>query len=142
MKRYIIFVAIGPFLGGFLLLLATTVMSGYWVETHPHEVGKLIVVFFKSLPYNYLFGFIPVMAFAAIDDILSHVHRINAVVRMLIVGVIAFFGSAWLYGFQGGGEPDAKQFILFGLGGSIPSMLSSWLSHKVVPAPAPVASAK
>jgi hypothetical protein len=30
MKRYLIFAALGPFLGGFFLLIATTVMSGYW----------------------------------------------------------------------------------------------------------------
>ena len=30
MKRYLIFAALGPLLGGFLLLVATTVMSGYW----------------------------------------------------------------------------------------------------------------
>ena len=30
MKRYLIFAAIGPLLGGFWLLLTTTVLSGYW----------------------------------------------------------------------------------------------------------------
>jgi hypothetical protein len=32
MKRYLIFVAVGPFLGGLLLLLATTVASEYWTN--------------------------------------------------------------------------------------------------------------
>ncbi|HEY2249153.1 MAG TPA: DUF5413 family protein, partial [Bradyrhizobium sp.] len=30
MKRYLIYVALGPLLGGFWLLLTTTIMSGYW----------------------------------------------------------------------------------------------------------------
>jgi hypothetical protein len=52
MKRYLIFAAIGPFLGGFLLLLATTVSSGYWTETNWGEVGKFLAAFFKTLPYS------------------------------------------------------------------------------------------
>ena len=59
MKRYLIFAAIGPFIGGFLLLLMTTYQSGYWTETNGGEVAKLLVVFVKSLQYNYLFGIVP-----------------------------------------------------------------------------------
>jgi hypothetical protein len=50
MKRYLIFVAVGPLLGGFWLLLATTILSGYW--SHPltaPEVGKFLKFFFISL---------------------------------------------------------------------------------------------
>ena len=53
MKRYLIFAALGPLLGGFLLLLTTTVMSGYW--SHPPsaaEVEKLVAVFAKTLQYS------------------------------------------------------------------------------------------
>ena len=42
MKRYLIFAAIGPFIGGFLLLFATTYQSGYWTETTAGEVGKAV----------------------------------------------------------------------------------------------------
>ena len=42
MKRYLIFAALGPLLGGFLLLFATTYMSGYWTQTDLAEVKKLI----------------------------------------------------------------------------------------------------
>ena len=38
MKRYLIFAAVGPFLGGFLLLFATTYASGYWAQTNAAEV--------------------------------------------------------------------------------------------------------
>ena len=81
MKRYLIFVAIGPFIGGFLMLFTTAYQSGYWTQTNLGEVGKLFVIFVKTLQYSYLFGIIPVLAIAAIDDILSHVRRIGWVTR-------------------------------------------------------------
>jgi hypothetical protein len=129
MKRYIIFAAIGPFIGGFLLLLATTYQSGYWTETNSGEVAKLFVVFVKSLQYNYLFGIVPALMFGAIDDILMHVRRIPPVARMLIVGAIAFIGAALMYASHGA-ESGLGQFILYGLVGLIPGTLTSWLAHK------------
>ena len=104
MKRYLIFAALGPLLGGFLLLFATTYMSGYWTHTDMSEVAKLFVVFAKTLQYSYLFGILPTLMIAAVDDILFHVKRIRPVVRMLIVGVIAFFAAELLYGSRG---PDS-----------------------------------
>ena len=129
MKRYIIFAAIGPFIGGFLLLLATTYQSGYWSETSSGEVTKLFVVFVKSLQYNYLFGLVPSLMFAAVDDILMHVRRIAPVVRMLLVGAVAFVGAALTYASHGS-ESGAVQFILYGLVGFIPGVITSWLAHK------------
>ncbi len=38
MKRYAIFGALGPLIGGFLLLLTATVMSGYW--SHPPSLAE------------------------------------------------------------------------------------------------------
>lgn len=129
MKRYLIFAAIGPFLGGFLLLLMTTYQSGYWTVTHPGEVTQLFVVFVKSLQYNYLFGLVPSLMFAALDDILMHVRRITPLVRMLIVGFVAFFGAALTYASHGS-ESGPVQFVLYGMVGLIPGMLTSWLAHK------------
>jgi hypothetical protein len=137
MKRYLIFAALGPFLGGFLLLIATTVMSGYWQETNLSEVAKLFVVFLKTLQYSYLFGILPSLMFGAIDDILFHIPRIGWVVRMLVVGVIAFSAAELLYGSRG---PDSgvTQFFLYGMVGFIPTTLSSWLAHKAIdPQPLP-----
>jgi uncharacterized membrane protein YeaQ/YmgE (transglycosylase-associated protein family) len=128
MKRYVIFAVLGPLLGGFLLLIATTVMSGYWTETNIAEVEKIFVVLFSTLQYTYLFGILPAMALAAIDDILYHVRRINPTLRMLIVGVIAFAAAEVLYGGRGS-ESGALQFILYGLVGLVPAMLSSWLAQ-------------
>ena len=129
MKRYLIFAALGPFLGGFFLLVATTVMSGYWNQPSWSEVTKLFVVFLKTLQYSYLFGILPLLMFGAVDDIVFHVKRIVPVVRMLIVGVIAFLAAELLYGSRG---PDSgvTQFFLYGMVGFIPATISSWLAHK------------
>ena len=135
MKRYLIFAALGPLLGGFLLLFVTTYMSGYWTETNLAEVKKLFVVFIKTLQYSYLFGILPALMIGAVDDILVHVKRIGAVVRMLIVGAVAFIAAELLYGSRG---PDSgvTQFILYGLVGFIPGTVSSWLTHKAIENPA------
>jgi hypothetical protein len=135
MKRYLIFAALVPLLSGFLLLLVTTVMSGYWTHTDLSEVKKLFVVFAMTLQYSYLFGILPTLIFAAVDDILWHIRRIHPVARMLILGVIAFFAAEFLYGSRG---PDsgATQFVLYGLVGFIPATVSSWLAHEAIDEPA------
>ena len=139
MKRYLIFAALGPLLGGFLLLLATTYMSGYWTHTDLSEVKKLFVVFAKTLQYAYLFGIVPALMLGAVDDILFHVKRIGWVVRVLIVAALGFLAAELLYGSRG---PDSGivQFILYGLVGFVPATLASWLSHKYAEERQPVAS--
>ncbi|WP_027523173.1 DUF5413 family protein [Bradyrhizobium sp. Ec3.3] len=140
MKRYLVFALVGPFVGGFLLLLTTTYQSGYWAQTNLGEVGKLFVVFFKTLQYSYLFGFLPSLMIGAVDDILVHIKRIGPVLRMLLVGLFAFVLAAITYGSRGA-DTGAVQWILYGLVGFVPSVISSWLVHKYVeesqPAPAP-----
>ena len=130
MKRYLIFAAVGPLLGGFWLLLTTTVMSGYW-GTSPDfaEVGKLLKVFFTTLQYSYLFGILPALMFGAIDDILFHVKRLLPAPRVLLVGCIAFAAAELTYGSRG---PDSGllQFVMYGLVGFIPATLSSFLAHR------------
>ena len=129
MKRYLVFAAVGPLLGGFRLLLTTTYQSVYWHETNAGEVAKLIKVFFMTLQYSYLFGILPALMLGAIDDILVHVKRIAPVARMMLVGVAGFIAAEFLYGSRG---PDsgAVQFVLYGLVGLIPATVSSWLAHK------------
>ncbi|NPU11316.1 DUF5413 family protein [Bradyrhizobium sp. 83012] len=139
MKRYLIFVAVGPALGGFALLLVTTYMSGYWTKTDPGEVAKLFKVFVTSLQYSYLFGFLPALMMCAIDDILFHVRRIAPVMRMLIVGGIAFVLAGFNYASHGS-EYGALQWILYGLVGFIPATVSSWLVHNFVDEQLPDAS--
>jgi hypothetical protein len=136
MKRYLIFAALGPLIGGFLLLLTTTLLSGYWSQPNLSEVAKLFVVFAKTLQYSYLFGILPTLMIAAVDDILFHVKRIGPVARMLIVGAVAFIAAELMYGSRG---PDSgvTQFILYGLVGFIPTTISSWLAHKAIDKPAP-----
>ena len=98
MKRYLIFGAIGPLVGGFLMLFATTVDSGYWNDTNWSEIGKFLGAFVKTLQYSYLFGIVPMLMLGAIDDILYHVKRISPVVRMLMLGAIGFATASLLYG--------------------------------------------
>jgi hypothetical protein len=134
MKRYLIFAALGPLLGGFLLLFATTYMSGYWTQTDLAEVEKLFVVFAKTLQYSYLFGILPSLMLGAVDDILFHVKRISPRVRMLIVGVVGFAAAELFYGSRG---PDSGviQFILYGMVGFVPGVVSSWLAHEAIDKP-------
>jgi len=139
MKRYLIFAAIGPLVGGFLLLLATTVSSGYWTETNWSEVAKFLAAFFKTLPYSYLFGIVPALMMGAVDDILFHVPRIKPVLRAVIMACLGFVLAELLYGSRG---PDSGvlQFFLYGLVGLAPAAISSWLAHKYVDEPQPVHS--
>jgi hypothetical protein len=135
MKRYLIFAVVGPFIGGFFLLIATTVMSGYWDHTSWAEVQKLFVVFFKTLQYSYLFGILPVLILAAVDDIFVHVRQIGPVTRMLLVGAIAFVATELIYGSRGA-ESGAMQFILYGLVGVVPATVCSWAAHQAIDKPA------
>jgi hypothetical protein len=139
MKRYLIFGAIGPLVGGFLMLFATTVASGYWNDTSWSEIGKFFGAFVRTLQYSYLFGIVPMLMLGAIDDIFYHVKRIAPVVRMLMVGAIGFAVASLLYGSRG---PDAGalQFVLYGIVGLVPAMLSSWLTHRYADTPRPVHS--
>lgn len=134
MKRYLVFALVGPFVGGFLMLLTTTYQSGYWAHTNLGEVGKLFVVFFKTLQYSYLFALLPALMIGAVDDILLHIKRIGPLLRILLVGIIAFFLAAFTYGSRGS-ESGAVQFILYGLVGFVPAVISSWLVHKYVDEP-------
>lgn len=139
MKRYLIFGAIGPFIGGFLLLFATTVASGYWADTGWSEVGKFLLTFLKTLQYSYLFGVVFALMVGAFDDILYHVPRIPPWLRICVMGVVGFTVAELMYGSRG---PDTGtiQFLLYGLVGLVPSTLSSWLAHKYADERAPVVS--
>lgn len=137
MKRYLIFAAVGPFLGGFWLLLTTTVMSGFWgASPQAAEVGKLLTVFATTLQYSYLFGVLPSLMIGAVEDILFHIKRIGPTLRILLVGVIAFGAAELLYGSRG---PDSGlfQFVMYGLVGFIPGVVSAWLVHRFVEEPPP-----
>ena len=136
MKRYLVFALVGPFVGGFLLLLILTYQSGYWTQTSWSEVGKLFAVFFKSLQYNYLFGFLPALMICAVDDILVHIKRIGPILRMLLVGLVAFVLAGFAYAASG-----AAQWFMYGMVGFVPSVLSVWLVHKYIEEPQPAAVA-
>jgi hypothetical protein len=134
MKRYLIFGTISPFVGGFLMLFVTTVASGYWHDTSWPEIGKFLGAFVKTLQYSYLFGIIPALMVGAIDDILYHVRWIVPALRIVIVAAIGFAASSLLYGSRG---PDTgtSQFLLYGLVGMTPALLSSFLAHRYADEP-------
>lgn len=139
MRRYLIFAAIGPLFGGFWLLLTTTLMSGYW-SSHPPsagEIGKLLALFVTTLQYSYLFGLLPSLMIGAVEDILFHVKRIGAPLRILLVGVVAFAAAELLYGSRGQ-DSGAFQFVMYGLVGFIPATISAWLVHRYVEEQPPV----
>jgi hypothetical protein len=96
------------------------------------------VVFAKTLQYSYLFGLLPTLMMAAVDDILWHIKRITPVLRALIVGLLSFFAAELLYGSRG---PDSGilQFFLYGLVGFIPAVICSWLAHEAIDEPAEIA---
>jgi uncharacterized membrane protein YeaQ/YmgE (transglycosylase-associated protein family) len=132
MKRYLIFAAVGPLLGGFWLLLTSTLQAGYWSRPPSlAEIGKLLTVFVTTLQYSYLFGLLPALMIGAVEDILFHVKRISPVLRILLVGLIAFAVAELLYGSRGQ-DSGAFQFIMYGLVGFIPGTVSAWLVHRYV----------
>jgi hypothetical protein len=139
MKRYVVFAALVPLLGGFLLLVSTTVMSDYW--SHPpslSEADKLFIVFVRTLQYSYLFGLLPALMLGAVDDIVFHVKRIGPMLRLLIVGVIAFAVTELLYGSRGS-DSGLLQFALYGLVGFVPGAVSSGVAHYLIDRPAQAA---
>ncbi len=140
MKRYVIFALVGPFFGGFWLLLTSTAMSGYLHQASFAEVGKLFVVFFKTLQYSYLFGILPSLMLGAVDDILWHVKRISPLMRVLLVGLVAFVAAELIYGSRGP-ESGLFQFIMYGLVGFIPATISTWLAHRFFDEQQPVSPA-
>jgi Family of unknown function (DUF5413) len=139
MKRYAIFAALVPLFGGFLLLVATTVMSGYWSRPPSlSEAGKLLTVFAKTLQYSYLFGVLPALMLGAVDDIVFHIKRIGPHLRLLIVGAIGFAATELFYGSRGS-DSGVLQFVLYGLVGFVAGAVSSGLAHYLIDRPAKAA---
>jgi hypothetical protein len=129
MKRYIIFAGVNPIFGGLLLLFATTVASGYWTETNWAEFEIFFATFAKTLQYSYVFSVVPALMLGSIDDILVHIRKMGPLVRMVVVGAAGYVAGELLHGLRG---PDSGvvQFILHGLAGFLPAMISSWVAHK------------
>jgi hypothetical protein len=130
MARYVIFGAIGPFLGGLILLVVGT-PTGYWDNPYSDDLAKLLRILFSTLQYNYLFGIIPALMTGAVDDILAHVHKISPAIRMFLTGAFAFAAAALIYG-STQSETGLAHYATFGLVGLIPAMISSWLAHRAM----------
>ena len=103
-------------------------------------MAKLFVVFGKTLQFAYLFGLVPALMMAAVDDILFHVRRIGWVVRMLIVGVLAFAVAELIYGGAENGLRRRSSSFSTGCRAWCPATVASWLAHKYAePQPVPAA---
>ena len=141
MKRYLIFGAIGPFVGGLLMLFAITMASGYWAQTDWREVGKFFGTFVKTLQYSYLFGVVPALMIGAIDGVIPVSRAADS-----LVGAPMHRGRDRVHGHgtalwlaRPGHRRDAVH-PLYGLVGGVPAVLSSWLAHKYADEQAPVHS--
>jgi len=124
LKRYLVFAVVGPLLSGVLLMLISSVTSSYWHKPDSSLLNFLIVLG-KTLPISYMFGFLPAVLFAAVDDILWHVRWIGPVLRMIMIGAFAFVVTMVLSGTTGGSIE-----LEYGLAGLVPAMLLSWWAHQ------------
>ncbi len=124
LKRYLVFAVVGPLLSGVLLMLTSSVASGYWRKPDSSLLNFLIVTG-RTLPISYMFGFLPAVLFAAVDDILWHVRWIGPMLRMVMIGAFAFVLTMVLSGTTGGSIE-----LEYGLAGLVPAMLLSWWAHK------------
>lgn len=126
MKRYVMFGVLGPLLSGIVLIVVSSLTSGYW---HKPEASllKFIVVLGETLPISYLFGLPSALLFAAVDDIIWHMKWVGPVARMVVVGGFAFVVAIALSGSTGGSVE-----LEYGLAGLVPAMLLSWWAHKTL----------
>ncbi len=130
MKHYLIFAALGPLLGGFLMLIVLPTARATGPRPISVRSSSCSWCSPSTVQYGYLFGLVPVLMIAAVDDILSHVRRIGWVARMVLVGVLGFCRRGTDFGSRAS-DAGVAQFILYGLVGLVPAMLSSFLAaHK------------
>lgn len=127
MKRYVMFAVLGPLLSGIVLMVVSSVSSGYWYKPDS-SVLKFLSVLASALPISYMFGLPSAVLFAAVDDIICHIRSIGPLLRMVLVGAFAFVVAIVLSGTTAG-----KIEIEYGLAGLVPAMLLSWWAHHLSP---------
>jgi hypothetical protein len=127
MKRYVMFAVLGPLLSGIVLMIVSSISSGYWYKPDSSML-KFLAVLGSALPISYMFGLPSAVLFAAVDDIICHIRSIGPLLRMILVGIFAFVVATVLSGSTGGTIQ-----IEYGLAGLVPAMLLSWWAHYVNP---------
>lgn len=127
MKRYVMFAVLGPLLSGIVLMIVSSISSGYWYKPDS-SLLKFLSVLVSALPISYMFGLPSAVLFAAVDDIICHIRSIGPLLRMIMVGVFAFVVAIVLSGSTGGNIQ-----IEYGLAGLVPAMLLSWWAHYLYP---------
>jgi hypothetical protein len=129
MKRFAIFVLLGPLLG-FVVFILRDIAGGKIFGGIP---GLLI-----SLPFAYLFGIVPALIMWLEDVWLCERIPLPAkLITSTITGYLAVILVLWLN--TAGGQVKPPQMLSFGLVGAIPAAICSLLSwtgfsRKAVPA--------
>jgi Family of unknown function (DUF5413) len=124
MKRYVVFGLCGPLLSGIVLIIVSSLTSGYWHRPDASLLSFLFVLG-ETLPISYMFGLPSALLFAAVDDIIWHMKWVSPVARMVVVGGFAFMVAIALSGSTGGSIE-----LEYGFAGLVPAMLLSWWAHK------------
>ena len=134
MKRYLIFAAVGPLLGGFWLFL-TTYLSGYWSHADRGRSRQAVRGFLHHAAIQ-----LSVRPLAGADDRRDRRHPVPRQAHRPDVAhadrrrASRSCAPSCYYGSRG---PDTGtvQFILYGLVGFIPATINSWLVYRFVEEP-------
>ncbi|UZE48751.1 DUF5413 family protein [Rhodopseudomonas sp. P2A-2r] len=118
MKRFVIFVLLGPVIG-FIVFVLRDIAGGKIFGGFP---GLLI-----GLPFAYLFGIVPALIMWLEDWWLcERIPLLAKVATSALNGYLAVIALLWLN--TAPGQVHAPQFLTFGLVGAVPAAICSLLS--------------
>ena len=118
MKRFVIFVLLGPVIG-FIVFVLRDIAGGKIFGGFP---GVLI-----GLPFAYLFGIVPALIMWLEDWWLCERIPLPAkIATSALTGYLAVIALLWLN--TAPGQVRAPQFLTFGLVGAVPAVICSLLS--------------
>jgi hypothetical protein len=118
MKRFVIFVLLGPVIG-FIVFVLRDIAGGKIFGGFP---GVLI-----GLPFAYLFGVVPALIMWLEDWWLcERIPLVAKVATSALTGYVAVIALLWLN--TAPGQVHAPQFLTFGLVGAVPAAICSLLS--------------
>jgi hypothetical protein len=119
MKRFLIFVLLGPLLG-YLVFLLRNVFAGRIFG------GFMGVVF--GLPFAYLFGVLIVLVMWVEDWFLSH--KIGLGMKVAISACVGYLTSIAMLLLTSSRHLHLPEILSFGIVGAIPAVVCSWLAGK------------
>jgi Family of unknown function (DUF5413) len=112
MKRFLIFIVLGPAIGGILVFNS---VSDQW-SLNPFA---LLTSGMLSLPLALILGPVPALVLAALDYALGHRPLMD---RMIVEGALAF---VWIAGWVSYAE--GHNAVIAGFGGLVPTLICVWL---------------